>query len=138
MSSIGTSDSMSVYPTIAEKPGSRHAWLVAAVAVAVALIAVAVASVIAFRSGSSTAVAVRNVPTDSAVADARRDQPLMSLTPAALAEGALGSGYQLPQAQHGPTLAAVLAAMDPQTRRYTKAIMRLTFAQLAAGAAGHP
>jgi hypothetical protein len=32
----------------------------------------------------------------------------------------------------------VLASMSTQTRVYTKAIMSLTFAQLAAGAAGHP
>jgi len=28
--------------------------------------------------------------------------------------------------------------MSPQTRHYTEAVMKLTFAQLAAGAAGHP
>jgi hypothetical protein len=33
---------------------------------------------------------------------------------------------------------AVLASMSPQTRKYTQAIMNLTFAQLAAGAAGQP
>jgi hypothetical protein len=62
----------------------------------------------------------------------------MSLTPAGLAANALGTGYQLPTVQHGPTVASVLASMSPATRRYTKAIMNLTFAQLAAGAAGHP
>ncbi len=62
----------------------------------------------------------------------------MALTPARLAAGALGTGYQLPQTQHGPTIASVLASMDPKTRRYTEKIMALTFTQLAAGAAGHP
>ena len=55
-----------------------------------------------------------------------------------LAGGALGTGYALPTARTGPTTASILATMSPQTRQYTKAIMNLTFAQLAAGAAGHP
>lgn len=55
---------------------------------------------------------------------ALRDPSIMSRTPAQLAAG--------------PALESVLASMSPQTRRYTKAIMNLTFAQLAAGAAGHP
>ena len=33
---------------------------------------------------------------------------------------------------------SVLASMSPQTREYTRRIMNLTFAQLAAGAAGQP
>ena len=49
----------------------------------------------------------------------------MSLTPERLADGALGTGYALPAAKGGPTLASVLASMSPQTRQYTKAIMRL-------------
>jgi hypothetical protein len=60
----------------------------------------------------------------------------MSLTPAELAGGALGTGYALPIAQSGPTTASILASMSPQTREYTKRIMNLTFAQLAAGAGG--
>ena len=35
-------------------------------------------------------------------------------------------------------MSSVLASMSPQTRAHTKAIMSLTFAQLAAGAGGHP
>ena len=62
----------------------------------------------------------------------------MALTPARLAAGALGLGYALPSPQHGATTASVLAAMSPATRAYTKAVMKLTFAQLAAGAAGSP
>ena len=64
--------------------------------------------------------------------------PVMSLTPARLAAGALGTGYALPTVPRGPTVEQVLASMSPQTRAYTKAIMSLTFAQLAAGAGGHP
>lgn len=74
----------------------------------------------------------------SAAQDARKVASIMSLTPAGLAGGALGTGYALPTAQTGPSTASILASMSPQTREYTKAIMNLTFAQLAAGAAGHP
>jgi len=74
----------------------------------------------------------------SAAQDAARVRSILSLTPAQLAGGALGTGYALPTAQHGPSVASVLASMDPQTRRYTQAIMALRFNQLAAGAAGQP
>ena len=63
---------------------------------------------------------------------------LMSMTPAQLAGSGLGTGYALPSAQSGPTVDSVLASMSPETRRYTQRIMSLTFAQLAAGAAGSP
>ena len=43
-----------------------------------------------------------------------------------------------PECPQGPSVESVLASMSPQTREYTKRIMNLTFAQLAAGAAGHP
>ena len=62
----------------------------------------------------------------------------MSLTAADLAANALGIGYALPSPQKGPSVESVLASMSPQTREYTKRIMNLTFAQLAAGAAGQP
>ena len=62
----------------------------------------------------------------------------MSLTPARLAAGALGLGYALPHVQRGPTMESILASMSPETRRYTRAVMALTFRQLAAGAAGSP
>jgi hypothetical protein len=77
-------------------------------------------------------------PASSAAQDARKVQPVMSLTPAQLAGGALGTGYTLPTRRTGPTVESVLASMSPQTREYTKRIMNLTFAQLAAGAAGQP
>ena len=73
-----------------------------------------------------------------AAQDARKVASIMSLTPAGLAGGALGTGYVLPTAQTGPTTASILASMSPQTRQYTQAIMNMTFAQLAAGAAGQP
>jgi hypothetical protein len=63
---------------------------------------------------------------------------LMRLTPGELAAGVLGSSYALPSGQSGPTVASVLAAMSPQTRRSTERLMALTFGQLAAGAAGSP
>jgi hypothetical protein len=62
----------------------------------------------------------------------------MSLTPAQLAAGAVGTGYALPSAQSGPTMESVLSSMSSKTRRYTGAVMALTFEQLAAGAAGSP
>jgi hypothetical protein len=70
--------------------------------------------------------------------DAMRSRSIMSLTAADLAANALGMGYALPSPQKGPSVESVLASMSPQTREYTKRIMSLTFAQLAAGAAGQP
>ena len=73
-----------------------------------------------------------------ALQNVRLDDPIMSVTPAQLAGLGLGTGYQLPNAQSSPSATDVLASMSPQTRRYTEAVMNLTFNQLAAGAAGHP
>jgi hypothetical protein len=70
--------------------------------------------------------------------DTTRAPSIIALTPAGLAANALGTGYALPSGQKGPSVASVLASMSPQTREYTKRIMNLTFAQLAAGAAGQP
>jgi Protein of unknown function (DUF4242) len=74
-----------------------------------------------------------------ALADAqstRTASSIMNLTPGDLAGGGL-SGYSLPSGQ-GPTAAEVLAEMSPASRHYVTSIMRLTFRQLAAGAAGSP
>ena len=153
---------MSISPSIpatVEIKRGRFISLVAAVAVAAAAVTWILVAY-AFDNGNSTATssnaqayAISNpLPpaslharvvagpdsTQSAAADARKVPSIMSLTPEGLAEGALGTGYALPTAKSGPTPASVLASMSPQTRQYTKAIMRLTFAQLAAGAAGHP
>jgi hypothetical protein len=72
------------------------------------------------------------------IQDAGRTPWIRSLTPAGLAANALGTGHALPNAQKGPSVESILASMSPQTREYTKRIMNLTFAQLAAGAAGQP
>jgi hypothetical protein len=153
---------MSVSPSIpatVEIKRGRFIGLVAAIAVLAAAVTWALSS-FAFDSGSSTtassdvqASAIGNpLPpaslhfrvvggpgsATSAAQDARNVPSIMSLTPARLAGGALGTGYALPTAQSGPTNASILASMSPQTRQYTRAIMNLTFAQLAAGAAGHP
>jgi hypothetical protein len=90
------------------------------------------------RGLSNVGMLAASPSTSSAALDAQRVPSIMSLTPARLAAGALGTGYALPTVHRGPTVASVLASMSPQTRRYTKAVMALTFAQLADGAAGHP
>ncbi len=153
---------MSVYPSIpatVEIERGRLVGLVAAVAVAAAAVTWVLVA-FAFDSGSTTtassgvqASAIGNpLPpaslhfrvvggpgsATSAAQDGRNVPSVMSLTPARLAGGALGTGYALPTAQSGPTTASILASMSPQTREYTRAIMNLTFAQLAAGGAGHP
>ena len=74
----------------------------------------------------------------SAAQDARKVPSIMTLTPARLAAGALGTSYALPTTHNRPTTASILASMSPQTRQYTKRIINLTFTQLAAGAAGQP
>jgi type VI protein secretion system component VasK len=116
-----------------------------ALVTAVAVLAAAITWIIvhfAFDANASAAASsaqpVAPAFASSATIDAGRVPSLMSLSPARLAAGALGTGYALPTAHQGPTLASVLASMSPQTRRYTKAVTSLTFAQLAAGAAGHP
>ena len=82
---------------------------------------------------------------DAAVLDALGHRPpgtrsvrsVMDLTPGDLVGGRLG-GYALPSRQSGPTLAEGLASMGPESRRYVTTLMKLTFGQLAEGAAGHP
>jgi len=91
----------------------------------------------ATQSGRVTQQKVTPAASRPAVRAKSREAVIMSITPAALAAGALG-GYALPSLQHGPTLQSVLASMSPATRRYTQAVMNLTFAQLKAGAAGSP
>jgi hypothetical protein len=110
--------------------------IVAAVAAAVTWLVLAVA----FDSGTAVTLPSAQPASVSVSSDglASNVPSIMSLTPAQLAAGALGTGYQLPTKRSGPTVASVLASMSPETRRYTKAVMRLTFAQLSAGAAGHP
>ena len=90
--------------------------------VAVAALAAAITSVVfafGFDGGASTAAPSvpidASVPVSSAAQDARKVPSLMSLTPARLAAGALGTGYALPSTRNGPTLASVLASMSPET-----------------------
>jgi hypothetical protein len=133
---------MNIHDAIAAAPAQprgRWLWLAAG------LLAIgAIGAVLALRSDSGphkagSGVATRaSVALSSAAQDARRVPSIMSLTPARLAAGALGTGYAIPRAPTGPTMTSVLSAMSPETQRYTKAIMSLTFTQLAAGAGGSP
>jgi hypothetical protein len=107
--------------------------------VALAALAVGVACALVFAVDSNTTKTQKSsTPRAAALQDVQGAPWLMSLTPARLAAGALGTGYALPAAPIRPSMATVLSSMSPETRRYTKAVMALTFRQLAAGAAGHP
>ena len=128
-------------------PRTTRTW---PVAIAAAVLAAGLtAAVFTFAVGTGSEQAAPSIPatpasvTAPATTQAAHGVDVMALTPARLAAGALGIGYALPtvplpNAQQGPTMASILASMSPQTRAYTKAIMSLTFAQLAAGAAGAP
>jgi hypothetical protein len=139
---------MSTYPSIPTTVEIKRGRLFSLFA-AVAVLAAAVTWILvafAFDGASSSTAA----PAAPAVqghmsylgrhtgVDSTRTPSIMSVTPAGLAANALGTGYALPSAQEGPSIESVLASMTPQTREYTKRIMNLTFAQLAAGAAGQP
>jgi hypothetical protein len=137
---------MSSYPSIPATVEIKRGRLLGLI-VGIAALTAAVTWVIsayAFQSGGSTTAAAPAVQGYMSYlgqrtgVDTTRTPSVMSLTPAGLAANALGTGYTLPTAQNGPTTASILASMGPQTRRYTEAITNLTFAQLAAGAAGHP
>jgi hypothetical protein len=121
-------------------PRPARRWPLAAAA---AVLAVCItAAVFAHGGGTQQTASSLPVATPPVASPTHQGGPamdtIMALTPARLAAGALGTGYALPSAPSGRTTASVLAAMSPQTRAYTKAIMSLTFAQLAAGAGGHP
>lgn len=131
---------MTVHTTVAPRIGERRRWFLIGAA---ALAAVVVGAVLALTVGSgSTTSGSAATGGSGSVSTASQGgstmAAIMALTPARFAAGALGLGYALPQAQHGPTTASVLASLSPATRRYTKAVMALTFAQLKAGAAGSP
>jgi hypothetical protein len=130
---------MSASTTIPATVQIRRSRLLGLVALVAGLAAVVtwVVLVFAFDNGSSKpASSVK--PSGSSSRSFSMQHQIMSLTPAQVAAGALQIGYLLPTHQTGPTVASVLASMSPETRRYTKAIMNLSYAQLAAGAAGHP
>ena len=130
---------MTVHTKIAVRTRHPHRRLVvSAAAVSAAILAAAAVAVAAGTRGSAGSTgplassAQQSLPNSAAMAT------IMALTPERLAAGALDSRYALPVKQTGPTLSSVLASMSPATRQYTEAIMSLTFAQLAAGAAGSP
>ena len=131
---------MTVQTTIAVPAQRRHrslaVWAIALAGLTIAAVVAVFVATGGHKAASPTgasASAARPARFDSAAMAS-----IMALTPARFAAGALGTGYALPVKQTGPTMASVLASMSPQTRRYTKAVMSLTFAQLAAGAAGSP
>ena len=131
---------MTVHTTAAPRIAGQRRWLViGAAALAAVVIGAALALAIGSSGTTSRSAATRG---SSSVPSAPRYgstmATIMALTPARFAAGALDYGYALPQAHHGPTMASVLASMSPSTRRYTKAVRALTFAQLKAGAAGLP
>jgi Protein of unknown function (DUF4242) len=139
---------MSTYPSIPATVEIKRGRLLGLVVGIVALTAAVtwVLSAYAFDSGGSTTTAAAAPAVQGYMSylgqrtgvDTTQAPPVMSLTPAGLAANALGTGYALPSARKGPSVESVLASMSPQTREYTKRIMNLTFAQLAAGAAGQP
>ena len=112
------------------RPGPRLLLAAAALVVAVAIGAALAPTGGGTPKTGSAPVATPPAPTSSF--------SIMSLTPERLADGGLGLGYALPSAHPLPSTASVLATMSPSTRRYTKAVTALTFAQLKAGAAGSP
>ena len=131
---------MTVHTTVAPRVGERRRWFVIGTA---ALVAVVIGAVLALTVGSRSATSGSTASADSrSVSSASQGgstmATVMALTPARFAAGALDYGYALPQVQHSATVAQVLASLSPSTRRYTKAVMSLSFAQLKAGAAGSP
>jgi hypothetical protein len=127
-------------PATIEIRRGRFVCLIALVAAFAAVVTWAVSTSVSSRGGtvkpSHAAAALPNSSSTSSTSG-NREAVVMSITPAALAAGALG-GYALPSTLRGPTTAQILASMSPATRRYTKQIMSLSFAQLKAGAAGSP
>jgi multisubunit Na+/H+ antiporter MnhC subunit len=123
----------------------RRSRLIALVA-GVAVLAAAVTWVLSTHAvgtagkapASGAGLAVRpTAPARPLVTSGDRQALIMSITPAALAAGALG-GYALPSAQSGPTTAQILASMSPATRKWTTMVLSRTFGQLKGGAAGWP
>ena len=141
---------MSVYPSIpatVEIKRGRFFGLVAGIAALAAVVTWAVTA-LAFDGGStgSGKAQAQRSPTRFPCCRTRRSTPAppracrrscRSRRPASRpARSGSATPSRLPSS--GPTMQAVLASMSPQTRKYTQAIMNLTFAQLAAGAAGQP
>jgi len=129
---------MSASTTIPATVQIRRSRLLGLIGLVAALAAVVTWILVALAFDNGTSAPVSSVKSVSHSPAPSMQDAIMSLTPAQLAAGALDIGYQLPTHQQGPTVASVLASMSPQTRAYTKAVMALSFRQLAAGAAGHP
>jgi hypothetical protein len=131
---------MTVHSTIAVPAQRRHrslaVWVIALAGLTIATVVAVFLATGGQKSAGSTGAAPITPPQAHVHSTAMAS--IMALTPARFAAGALGSGYALPAKASGPTMRSVLASMSPQTRRYTEAVMSLTFAQLAAGAAGSP
>jgi hypothetical protein len=75
-------------------------------------------------------------PNDKRYIAGRTPRSIMDLTPGDLASGLWG--YGVPSNVSDPNLTDVLSSMNPASKRYVTSLMRLTFRQLAAGAAGSP
>ena len=130
---------MTVHTTVAPRVGERRRWFVIGAATLVAVVIGAVLALTLGGSGTRLASAAGSSRSVSSTSQGGSTMAtIMALTPARFAAGALDYGYALPQVQHGATVAQVLASLSPSTRRYTKAVMSLSFAQLKAGAAGSP
>ena len=85
---------MTVYPTIAAQDRTRHWWLLGGIAVVVVALALASVGAVTLRGGSS-----KLSPVQPGVVHGAGMAPIMALTPARLAAGALSTGYQLARAQ---------------------------------------
>ena len=130
---------MTVHTRIAVQARHPHRRLaVSTAAAAAAILAATAVAVAAGTHGGAASTSPRSISAQQSLPNSEAMSTIMALTPGRLAAGAFDSRYALPAKQTGPTLASVLASMSPATRRHTEAIMSLTFAQLAAGAAGSP
>ena len=133
---------MTVHTTITIPARQRHrslaVWVIALAGLTIATVVAVFLVTGGHRGTGSIGAASSSAQPAQGQVNSAAMASIMALTPARFAAGALGAGYALPSRQSGPTVASVLASMSPQTRRYTEAVMSLTFAQLAAGAAGSP
>ena len=101
---------MNIHATVGAPARVRSSkWLwVGAVVTAVAAVGVVLAVTSGSREQKAGSAAASKAPAlvTSAARDARRVRPLMSLTPAQLAGGALGTSYVLSPTRTGPTTAS--------------------------------
>jgi hypothetical protein len=134
----GKGRTMTVHTTITTQTQHPHRRLVVAAAgLAAAILAGAAVAVAVGTHGTEASTRPRSIFAQQSLPNSTAMSTIMALTPERLT-GAFDSRYALATRKTGPTMGSVLASMSPATRRYTEAIMSLTFAQLAAGAAGSP